>query len=318
MKTLNWKTLEVGLVCMLFAAGADIARAQEAAEGDVPVMATPDEPVVPETVEPSATEEIFRPPEVRPSLKGSDMLDAFKDSDSSHFGVSGRVRKLPAKKSSKREKGVWRGKLDIGISTADGNTDILRSDASLAASKETEKDFYHLKLAGRYGESDQVKDTENVTAEAKYQHSLSERMYSALAGHVMHDGVADVSYRARGSLSLGRKFIWTDRTVLAIEAGPGYVEERKGGEETGFVAGRAAQYLEILVTDSLQVWQSVEYVADITDSAIYFVNAEVGLETVLVADMSLRFAVEDHYDSNPAEDKESNDLLTSTSFVWNF
>ncbi|MGD9874488.1 MAG: YdiY family protein [Kiritimatiellia bacterium] len=292
--------------CGLLSSG--MAYAQEAATNEV----LPD-------VEPAAAEDIvIKPPKPVSPFKGSDMLDAFKGKDVSRFGVSGRVHKMPDKKSKKREKGCWRGKLDIGVSTASGNSDILRYDGSLTASKETEENYLFLKGAGRYGECDQEKDTENATGEAKYQHRLSDRMYSSLDGHIMHDGIADVSYRARGSLSLGRKFIWTDRTVLAIEAGPGYVEERKGGEETGFVAGRAAQYLEILITDSLQIWQSAEYVADITDSAVYFINAEVGLETVLVANMSLRFTVEDHYDSNPAEDKESNDLLTTTSFVWNF
>lgn len=270
-------------------------------------------------IEPLVIEEVItRPPEPLPLYKGSDMPDAFKGADPSRFGVSGRVNKLPAKKSKKREKDCWRGKLDLGLSTASGNSDFLRYHGSLTGSRETEEDYYYLKAAGRYGESDQEKDTENATGEIKHHHRLSARMYSAVDGHVMHDGIADLSYRVRGSLSLGRKLIWTGRTVLTLEAGPGYVEERKGGEETGFVAGRVAQYLEILVTDSLQIWQSVEYFSDITDASVYFINAEVGLETVLIDNLSLRFTVEDRYDSNPAEDKVSNDLLTTTAFVWNF
>ena len=269
--------------------------------------------------EPLVIEEVItRPPDPLPTHRGSDMPDAFKGADPSRFGVSGRVHKMPAKKSKKREKGCWRGKLDLGLNTASGNSDILRYNGSLTGSKETEENYYFLEAAGRYGESDNEKDTEHATGEVKYHHRLSERMYSAVDGNVMHDGIADVSYRARGSLSLGRKLIWTDRTVLTLEAGPGYVEERKGGEETGFVAGRIAQYMDILLTDSLQVWQSVEYFADITDSAVYFINAEAGLETVLIANLSLRFTVEDRYDSNPAEDKKSNDLVTTTAFVWNF
>ena len=122
----------------------------------------------------------------------------------------------------------------------------------------------------------------------------------------------------RGSLSLGRHFIWTERTVLSAEAGPGYVAEKKGGEQEGFAAGRLAQYLEILVADDLQVWESVEFVQNLEDSAVYFVNAEIGLETVLTGSLSLRFTVEDRYDNQPADDKEANDLLTTTSLNWKF
>ena len=119
-------------------------------------------------------------------------------------------------------------------------------------------------------------------------------------------------------MSLGRRFVWTERAVLSAELGPGYVSEKKGGEKEGFFAGRAAQYLEILVADNLQIWQSVEFVQNLEDGAVYFVNAEIGLETVLVGNLNLRFSVEDAYDSQPAEGKESNDVTTKTALVWKF
>jgi putative salt-induced outer membrane protein YdiY len=140
----------------------------------------------------------------------------------------------------------------------------------------------------------------------------------ALDGKVFHDRLADLSYRANGSLSIGRHFIRTDRTAFSAEAGPGYVAEKKGGEEEGFVAGRLAQYFEFMVTPSLQVWQSLEYMPNLEDPRVYFLNAEIGLETRLLSDLSLRFTVEDRYDSHPAEDKENNELLTTTALSWSF
>ena len=142
-------------------------------------------------IEPIVVEEVItRPPEPLPLYRGSDMPDAFKGAAPSRFGVSGRVNKLPAKKSKKREKGCWRGKLDLGLSTASGNSDFLRYNGSLTGSRETEENYYHLKAAGRYGESDQEKDTESATGEIKYHHRLSDRMYSAVDGHVMHGKAA--------------------------------------------------------------------------------------------------------------------------------
>ena len=259
-----------------------------------------------------------KPAKAAPAYRGSDMQDAFKGAGSSRFGIGGRVNKLPAKKSLKREKGAWKRDVELGIDTARGNSDVQRVDGAARAAKETDANYYFLKAAGRYGESDDEKDAENATGEAKLQHKLTERNYAALDGHVFHDRLADLSYRARGSLSLGRHFIASERVVLSAELGPGYVAEKKGGEKEGFVAGRAAQYLELLVTDSLQVWQSVEFVQNLEDSAVYFVNAEVGLETVLVSSLSLRFTIEDRYDRRPAEGKESNDLLTATALSWSF
>ena len=266
----------------------------------------------------AAAAETPAPKKKEPAYRGSDMQDAFKDAGSSKFGMSGRVNKMPAKNSAPKQDGDWKRSLEVGVNTASGNSDALRCTGAASAARETETNFLFLKASGRYGESDGEKDAEEATGEGKLQHRLTERVYAALDGNAHRDRIADLDYRVRGSLSLGRHFIWTERTVLSAEAGPGYVAEKKGGEQEGFAAGRLAQYLEILVADDLQVWESVEFVQNLEDSAVYFVNAEIGLETVLTGSLSLHFAVEDRYDNQPADDKEANDLLTTTSLNWKF
>ena len=266
----------------------------------------------------TAAEETPAPKKKEPVYRGSDMQDAFKGAGSSKFGMSGRVHKMPAKPSAPKQDGDWKRSLEVGVNTASGNSDALRCNGAASAARETESNHLFFKASGRYGESDGEKDAEEATGEGKLQHRLTERVYAALDGNAHRDRIADLDYRIRGSLSLGRHFIWTERTVLSAEAGPGYVAEKKGGEQEGFAAGRLAQYLEILVADDLQMWESVEFVQNLEDSAVYFVNAEIGLETVLTGSLSLRFTVEDRYDNQPADDKEANDLLTTTALNWKF
>ena len=319
-----------GLVCAgmigwgsaAWAADEAVPAAEPVADGETaapveepaaaPVADVPAEPV------PAAEEEPAKPRKAEPVYRGSDMKEAFKEAGSAKFGASGRVNKMPAKKSAPKQDGDWKRSLEVGVNTASGNSDALRCTGAASAARETETNFLFLKASGRYGESDGEKDAEEATGEGKLQHRLTERVYAALDGNAHRDRIADLDYRVRGSLSLGRHFIWTERTVLSAEIGPGYVAEKKGGEKEGFMASRAAQYLEFLITDRLQIWQSMEFVQNLEDSAVYFINAEVGLETVLVANLSLKFTVEDRYDSAPAEDKEGNDLLTTTALNWSF
>ena len=305
-----------------WAADEAVPAAEPVADGAAPAPA--EEPAaapaadVPVEPAPPAAEEPAKPRKAEPVYRGSDMKEAFQGAGSSHFGMSGRVNKMPAKKSVRKEKGEWKRSLEAGLSTASGNSDMLRYDGSASAAKETEENYFFLEAGGRYGESDNETDAANATGEAKVQHRLSERNYAALDVHARHDQIADLSYRVRGSLSLGRHFIWSDRIVLSAEAGPGYVSEKKGDEKEGFVAGRVGQYLEILLTDSLQIWESADFVQNLEDSAVYFITAEVGLETVLVGNLNLRLSLEDTYDSQPAEDKVGNDLTTKTTLVWRF
>jgi putative salt-induced outer membrane protein YdiY len=336
MKTNTLQTWLLGLALAAGPVGAGAALAQtaetEPADGAIAeapaVPETPVEieppatnavpPVAPEPEEPAEPEPPAKPSKPAPVYRGADMKEAFKGADSSRFGVSGRVNKMPAKKSARKEKGSWKRVLEAGVSTASGNKNLLRYDGAASAAKETEANYVYLEAAGRYGESDNETDAANATGEAKYQHKLTERTYAALDGYAKHDQIADLAYRLRGSLSLGRRFVWTERAVLSAELGPGYVSEKKGGDKEGFFAGRVGQYLEILISDNLQLWQSAEFVQNLEDNAVYFVNAEIGLETVLMGNLNLRFSVEDAYDSQPAEGKEGNDLTTKTALVWKF
>ena len=296
-----------------------VAAVPEASAESAPPAAEPATNAAPPVAEaPTEPEPPIKPAKPEPAYRGADMKEAFKGADTSRFGVSGRVNKMPAKKSARKEKGAWKRSVEAGVSTASGNSDVMRYDGSASAAKETDANYTFLEIAGRYGESDNETDAANATGDAKYQHKLTERTYAALDGYVKHDQIADLSYRLRGSVSLGRRFVWTERAVLSAELGPGYVAEKKGGDQEGFMAGRAGQYLEILLTDSLQVWQSAEFVQNLEDSAVYFINAEVGLETVLMGNLNLRVSVEDAYDSQPAKDKVSNDLTTKTTLVWKF
>ena len=341
LATLKWM-LALALAAGLAGAGAARAQAEETNAPDETVAAEPEAPapdvpaaeppaaVAPPAAEPATNavppaaeapaepETPVKPAKPEPAYRGADMKEAFKGADSSLFGVSGRVNKMPAKKTVRTEKGAWKRAIEAGVSTASGNSDVLRYDGSASAAKETETNYTYLEVAGRYGESDNETDAANATGEAKYQHKLTERTYAALDGYAKHDQIADLAYRLRGSVSLGRRFLWTERAVLSAELGPGYVAEKKGDEKEGFAAGRVGQYLEILIADNLQIWQSAEFVQNLEDGAVYFINAEVGLETVLMGNLNLRFSLEDAYDSQPAEDKVGNDLVTKTTLVWRF
>lgn len=276
---------------------------------------SPDE--TPAPAEPAPVVLPTTPARLPPAFRGADMPDAFKGVTSSRFAAAKRAHKL-AGKSLTKEKGEWRREIEIGINTSQGNSDTLRCDATASAARETEETSHLFKAGGRYGENDSEKDTENALAEAKVQWKLTERLYSVAEANLYHDQIADLSYRARGSVALGRHFFRSERTLLSAEAGPGYIAEKKGGVSEGFIAGRVGQYFDFLATPSLQLWEAIEYVPSLEDSRVYFINAEVGLETVLVPNLSLRCVAENRFDSAPAEDKERNDLFLTTSLVWGF
>lgn len=277
-----------------------------------------EQPVAPEEEEGGEEKDAPRSRVPERIRQGADLRGAFQNTGSSRFGMNGRVLKLQPPAVRPKSGDDWRWGLELGLSSSKGNSDTLRYEGTLGVDKETQSDYYRLQTGWRYGESVDVKDAENGTMEALYQHRLSERVYDGVELNVYHDQMASLNYRARSSIALGRHFVRTDRVVLSAEAGPGYVIEKKREEKEGFIAGRVAQRLEVLITPTLQVWQTVEYIPNLGDSAVFFINGEAGLETALWANLSLLFTVEDRYDSQPAEDKKRNDWTTATSLKVRF
>ncbi|HOW98347.1 MAG TPA: DUF481 domain-containing protein [Kiritimatiellia bacterium] len=272
-------------------------------------------PVVVEPVEEEA------PVKEKPARRGADLSDAFESSRGSKFGLSAQQRslKVPGKEGRPpREKTAWRWTLELGVDSTSGNKDTLRYDGSLGAQKETDLHFFWFRAGGRYGKSEGERDTDNASAEARAERRLAERLYAALDGQVFQDRIAELSYRARANVSLGCFLVRSERTLLGLEAGPGYVQEKKGGEIDGYAAGRAAEYAERVLLSNLLAWQAVEYVVSVEDANVFFMNAEVGLEALLSATLSLRVSLEDRYDGAPADDKEKNDLVTKTALKWAF
>lgn len=246
---------------------------------------------------------------------------AFRTGRGSKFGLSSKQRsiKIPGKAwRAKKPKQAWRWKLELGADTASGNSDLRRYDTSLTGQKETDRNFFWLKLAQKYGKSDGRKDTQTAQADGRVEHRLNERDYTALDGQVLQDRIADLTYRARVNISLGHFFVQSSRSLLGMEIGPGYVREKKGEEVEGFLAGRVAQYAERLLRPNLLAWQSLEYIRNLETIAGYFLTAEAGLEAVLSPATSLRFSIQERYDNSPAEGKKRSDLTTTTSINWAF
>lgn len=240
-----------------------------------------------------------------------DLRDAMRVREGSRFGAD-RARPSLAHAANK-ERRTWKGELEAGVNTARGNSDSLRYSLGAILRRETPTNALSLGAKGEYGQSSGEKDTERGTVEGKWEHALSSASYTVANALFFHDGMADVHYRVQGFLSAGLYLLRTDASMVNMEIGPGYLKQRKGDETEGFMVGRGGLNTATLLTPYLLVFSGVEYIPSLADHNVYFVNAEAGLECAVFERVSLRFLLQDRYDSAPAEDKKSNDLLTATT-----
>lgn len=308
LRTFKYGTIVFGIAWL----GASPLFAQSTNETPAPAVTVTNQAVA-VTNEPTAV----APPPLPPSLR-PDLAAAFTATQVGRYGAAGRVLKLPVQTMAGNDAREWRRSFEFGLSMTQGNIDTLRYTAGLNLSRDRDADLTQFKANASYGESEDVKDTENASSTARYGRDLSKSAYALVSLDGAYDSIANLDYRLSFILSPGLRLIRTERTVLNIEAGAGYLKEEKGDVSRGFAAGRLAGALERILNPYVLAWCSGEYIPKLSDTGVFFTNAEVGLVSFLAQNLSLNIVFRERYDSDPAPDKTASDAAFTTSVSITF
>lgn len=217
------------------------------------------------------------------------------------------------------EKPKWVSSAGLNFALTEGNAQTLLVGLSFDTIKKAKEDEFLLGASLAYGKNDSVKNVETYRAYGQWNHLFSERWYGFLRGEGLHDGIADVNYRLTIALGAGYYAIKNERTTLALELGPGYVFERLSGVNNDYPSVRVGERFEHKLSKTARVWQSAEYLPDVSDFRDkYILNAEIGIEAALTDKMSLRSVLTDVYNSQPAPGRKKNDLKLITGINYKF
>lgn len=219
--------------------------------------------------------------------------------------------------------GTLKTSLNIGLSLTEGNSENRVANIALL----TEGEKPHLGsmragLDGNYGEArvGGARETtvENARAFVNVRKTLSERTFAYADATVLHDDIARIAYRATLGPGGGVYWIKNDSTSLSAEVGLSYIWEKVAGTRHDFVALRLAESFTRSLSPTARLWQSLEALPQIEDFSHYLLKAEIGIEAAINSRLSLRIAIQDQYDSDPAPDTKKNDvsLVAGISVRW--
>lgn len=224
------------------------------------------------------------------------------------------VRKPEQKKKDR----AWKSEIEVGATGYRGNTDSELLLLRLKTERKKEFNSLRFEAKGSIGNKDGERDRENGEAVAAMRRELKDRWYYTAEVNYFTDKIADVDYQVVSVLSPGYEFIRQDDAHLALELGPAYIAEKKGGERDNFAAVRLAILMDKLIDERILVWESFQYLPAIEDPSVYLLIAEVGVESIFNDWFRLRTVLQTRYDSNPAEDKEKQDIFLTASLVTVF
>jgi putative salt-induced outer membrane protein YdiY len=217
----------------------------------------------------------------------------------------------------------WSGSSGMGLTVNKGNSDNLMFNTHFDIGKDFSKsDSVKFGVSYTFGQDKTggVKRTTTSALQAfgDYKHLFSERMYGNLRLDFFHDDVASVKYRVLVGPALGYFFIKNDKTKLSAEAGPSYVIEKVGNNETSYLALRISERLEHTINKSWRIWQSADFFPKVDDFDNYLIVAELGTEASLTERLSLRVVLQDRYNSEPAAGRKKNDLTLISGVSYKF
>lgn len=223
----------------------------------------------------------------------------------------------------KKDPSVWDKALSFGFAFSDGNsnTTVLRARGDI--SRDYNKNLWDFYVDYGFEEADdggqgEVETTRNqVLAGSDYKREFSDIWFTGFGTSFRYDEIADIDYRVILNPTIGAHIVKTDDLKFALETGPSYIFEKVGNVSDDYFSPRIANNFEWVISETAKIYQSAEYLFDVSDTDNYIVNAEAGIQTSITELFGLAVLVRTAYDNQPAEDRERNDVAVITSLRVN-
>jgi putative salt-induced outer membrane protein YdiY len=220
----------------------------------------------------------------------------------------------------------WVSSAALGVTLTRGNSDTTTISVGGTTERKWGPNDLSLGADGLYGNqkvlgSGKSQETADLLhGFVQYNRSFTEKFYAYFRADGLHDGIADIQYRATWSPGAGYYFIKDTNTDISIEVGPSWIDEKLGHSYLNYAALRVAQRLHQRLSDRARIWETLEWLPQVDHLDNYIANAEFGVEADLTKkkNLSLRWVLDDTYNNVPAAGRLKNDLKMITAIAYKF
>lgn len=213
---------------------------------------------------------------------------------------------------------AWKTSAALGASLTRGNSDTLTVNGTIDTLKKWDKNELGAGASVTYGETDDKTTANNIGAYGQYNRLFTDQLFGYARLDFLKDELADLDYRFSLSPGLGYYFLKDDKFTLAGEVGPGYVWEKLGGASDEYATLHLGERFTWEVNERARLWQSLGYDPQVDDFNNYLLTAEIGFETDIVTNLSLRVVALDKFRNQPAPGRTQNDLQLITGIAYKF
>lgn len=212
----------------------------------------------------------------------------------------------------------WTNSVSAGLTLARGNTDTTLVSMDYSTTKKTPANQYTGTAGLAYGEQNSVQTADSYKGSMRWDHTLTERLYSYLQADALRDYIADVDYRFCVGPGVGYYLLKQTNTTFAVGGGVNFEGQSLGNQGSTFATMRFADKFEHKINGYGRIWQNVELLPQVDRWDNYLINFELGAEATLTKSFSLKACLDDNFNNQPALNHEKNDVRLVTGIAYKF
>ena len=212
----------------------------------------------------------------------------------------------------------WNSTITAGLSLTRGNSRTLLATLKATTGQKTPINELNFEGDANYGSANSVENSQQFHGFGQWNHLFTDRAYSLLRVEGLHDGIAQVKYRATLAAGVGYYLLKETNKTLAVEFGPGEVLERVGENSTFYATARLGERYEYKFGAGARIWQTAEVLPQVDRWSDYLINFELGAEAPISKKLSLTACLDDNYNSEPAQGLLRNDVKLVSGITYKF
>lgn len=212
------------------------------------------------------------------------------------------------------------GRINLGISNTDGNTDLRRYNFDSEAIARRDRNRWTATARANEATDTKVETEMNAIVGLKYDRFVDERLYGYGATTFEHDRFKDLRLRSTYGAGMGFQVFEGRPTNLALEAGVDRVNALffDAPDERFFALRLGSRFDRWLWDDAIQVFNNNQLYASLEDIRTSFLRTQSGLRFPLRSGILASLLFNLDWDGNPAPERKSVDrqLIFSLGYRW--
>lgn len=215
----------------------------------------------------------------------------------------------------------WTYRFEFGVNGAEGNSRFFNTRTGAKIKRKTDRhiltiDWYHALALNK-----SVRSKNETVAEWRWEAIFPDSPWSTFLHNTNeYDEFTGWDFRLQGDGGLSYWFLRSDTTKLQARAGAG-ISREIGGEDTDSIPEASSGLdFEHRLTHKQRLDAKLDVYPDVRNLNKYRARMNGGWEIQIdEADhLSLRFSVQDRFDSTPDTGKRPNDFTYSAQLVWDY